>query len=533
MTKKTVRAWTSEQLQQMKVPFNDKILDELLAINTTNDAQKHLVKMFQKSPNPSNCAPFTQEFLQRRFKGNSQFQVYQKPDSEMLSYYPGSEKKTGVQGQLKGKANGGSKGKYVAFDLEKLKEGLLPGRHACTCLASRHKLLGNCTNCGRIICEQEGPGACMTCGNEIFDKKEQARINQKLKEQLQSLGSEQLNEIQKLLQKEEQEKKKAEEFKNKLLDYDRTSARRTKVIDDETDYYSSETNTWLSAKERDRLKSKEQELQQIREEKAKEVRITLDIAGRKVIEADDKAELEQKLQSVYQEELESLNTSSSEPTGGTGFYSQGIFDAHQINLDIHPQFVPVSSSLKKAQSDKSSTKSLKPSRVQHDFDGAPMDIADLSDDTNDPGLCLSMWQPWASLLVYGIKIVEGRNWPTSHRGRLWIAAAAKKAEPTEMKNVIDNHLQIAQIASIQYQKVPKFYPTSCILGCIDITDCLTQVEYQSAVPEIQRQSESAYVFICANPKVLETPIPVSGEHKIWSLDPEVHSKCLKASEKMK
>ena len=32
--------------------------------------------------------------------------------------------------------------------------------------------------------------------------------------------------------------------------------------------------------------------------------------------------------------------------------------------------------------------------------------------------CLSMHQPWASLLVYGIKTVEGRSWPTTHRGAI-------------------------------------------------------------------------------------------------------------------
>ena len=37
-------------------------------------------------------------------------------------------------------------------------------------------------------------------------------------------------------------------------------------------------------------------------------------------------------------------------------------------------------------------------------------------------MCLSMHQPWASLLVCGIKLHEGRSWPTEYRGRLWIAS---------------------------------------------------------------------------------------------------------------
>ena len=47
-----------------------------------------------------------------------------------------------------------------------------------------------------------------------------------------------------------------------------------------------------------------------------------------------------------------------------------------------------------------------------------------SRDTN-PLACLSMHQPWASLLVAGIKRIEGRTWSTNHRGRLWIHATSQ------------------------------------------------------------------------------------------------------------
>ena len=43
-------------------------------------------------------------------------------------------------------------------------------------------------------------------------------------------------------------------------------------------------------------------------------------------------------------------------------------------------------------------------------------------DKADKMTCLTMHQPWASLLVYGIKRAEGRGWNTDFRGRLWIHA---------------------------------------------------------------------------------------------------------------
>ena len=46
-----------------------------------------------------------------------------------------------------------------------------------------------------------------------------------------------------------------------------------------------------------------------------------------------------------------------------------------------------------------------------------------------------MHQPWASYLVCGIKMHEGRTWYSPHRGRLWIHAAAKVPSDEEIAAV--------------------------------------------------------------------------------------------------
>ena len=43
----------------------------------------------------------------------------------------------------------------------------------------------------------------------------------------------------------------------------------------------------------------------------------------------------------------------------------------------------------------------------------------------DSGTCLTMHQPWASLLIKGIKVHEGRVWNSNFRGRLWIHSSSK------------------------------------------------------------------------------------------------------------
>lgn len=40
-----------------------------------------------------------------------------------------------------------------------------------------------------------------------------------------------------------------------------------------------------------------------------------------------------------------------------------------------------------------------------------------------PSYALSLKQPWATLLVHGLKTIEVRNWPTARRGRILIHAA--------------------------------------------------------------------------------------------------------------
>ena len=43
-------------------------------------------------------------------------------------------------------------------------------------------------------------------------------------------------------------------------------------------------------------------------------------------------------------------------------------------------------------------------------------------------ILLMAMQPWAQLLVHGIKRIEGRAWSSNHRGRVWIHATSARPE---------------------------------------------------------------------------------------------------------
>ncbi|CAM9637324.1 unnamed protein product [Pylaiella littoralis] len=120
------------------------------------------------------------------------------------------------------------------------------------------------------------------------------------------------------------------------------------------------------------------------------------------------------------------------------------------------------------------------------------------------------------------KRVEGRSWRTEHRGKLWIHAAAKEPNADEVRAVEDQYRSIYAAEGILGDvSLPTSYPTSCLLGCVDIVACLTQAQFQAVEgvpvgPKLESQSE--FVFLCQAPRQLVLPFSLAGHHKLWKMD---------------
>uniref|UniRef100_A0A3B4B3G4 Activating signal cointegrator 1 n=1 Tax=Periophthalmus magnuspinnatus TaxID=409849 RepID=A0A3B4B3G4_9GOBI len=391
---------------------------------------------------------------------------------------------------------------------------LLPGRHACECLAQKHKLINNCISCGRIVCEQEGSGPCLFCGSLVCTKEEQEILqrdsnkSQKLRKKL--MGDD--GERDYLPHQEAKMKaglEKAVQHKDKLLEFDRNSVKRTQVLDDESDYFATDSNQWLSPGEREKLRRREEELREIRHASRKDRKITLDFAGRQVIEEGDG------LKEYYRKLDETLKAMNSDPSSPMFPRVQGNRPALRdlVNPNIMqsaPEWVDVGVSERPKQSlDTASRPGAGAGAGCEERFRLRLQDKELQE-MSDGGWCLSMHQPWASLLVRGIKRVEGRTWYTSHRGRLWIAAAAKKPTPQEIAEVENMYRHI-------YKKVPAFpkdYPTGCLLGCVNVTDCLSQEQFREQCPDVCEESASPFVFLCSSPQELLVKFPMKGKHKI-------------------
>ncbi|XP_068131763.1 activating signal cointegrator 1 [Hyperolius riggenbachi] len=391
---------------------------------------------------------------------------------------------------------------------------LIPGRHPCECLAQKHKLINNCMTCGRIVCDQEGSGPCLFCGSLVCTKEEQdilirdSNKSQKLRKKLMGVPdacSKDLLPHQEMRMKEGLER--ALQHRDKLLEYDKTSVRRTHVIDDESDYFATDSNQWLSKLEREALRKKEQELLELRHASRLSRKVTIDFAGRKVFEeGGDLVDYHKQ----FDETVHSINSG----TLGKPVKSSGSYQNDSILLNPGLQMPPP------VWVDQSNTGSEKRRTLaEENTERNRLRIQDRElQEISDQGMCLSMHQPWASLLVAGIKRVEGRTWYSAHRGRLWIAAAAKRPSQQEISE-LEASYRVLLHKDIDF---PKDYPTGCLLGCVEMADCLSQEQFQEQYPALSQESASPFVFICTNPQELLIKFPIKGQHKIWKLDSKIH-----------
>ena len=95
---------------------------------------------------------------------------------------------------------------------------------------------------------------------------------------------------------------------------------------------------------------------------------------------------------------------------------------------------------------------------------------------------MSMHQPWASLLIAGIKKHEGRSWYTSHRGRLWIASTAKPVDPEEVK-MMEKFYRAHYNG--QYKKIPTIFQNQNSLNSYRLYSFvqIIQLNFQSSIQQ--------------------------------------------------
>lgn len=138
---------------------------------------------------------------------------------------------------------------------------------------------------------------------------------------------------------------------------------------------------------------------------------------------------------------------------------------------------------------------------------------------------ITIWQPWAELIVLGLKQYETRSWGTAYRGKVAIHAAKFHRLPHEV------YTDIAKAIGI----TPEEYPNSwlgqaergtgvhfgAIIGTAKLVDVSPTSRLHGHLTPRERTlgdfGPDRYGWAMENPVRCDPPITVKGRQGLWNL----------------
>lgn len=125
--------------------------------------------------------------------------------------------------------------------------------------------------------------------------------------------------------------------------------------------------------------------------------------------------------------------------------------------------------------------------------------------------CLSIREPWASIIINGYKDYEFRSWKTNYRGKILIHAS-KSIEKSNIK---------------RFEKLGINYKPGFIIGEAEIVDCIPVTkEFEDSLISKNEliygssRNRTGYAWCLKNIKILDYPIKVDGHLGLWNFEEE-------------
>jgi hypothetical protein len=131
--------------------------------------------------------------------------------------------------------------------------------------------------------------------------------------------------------------------------------------------------------------------------------------------------------------------------------------------------------------------------------------------------CLSLIQPWATLVIRGVKRYEARNWKTHYRGRLAIHACRMipySAQERCAREPVRSFLLSAGF------RLPGDLPRGKILGTVELVDCIPMrsLRRKSRLErEIGDFRPGWYAWVFENPRPAKNPFVCSGNRGLFEV----------------
>lgn len=124
-----------------------------------------------------------------------------------------------------------------------------------------------------------------------------------------------------------------------------------------------------------------------------------------------------------------------------------------------------------------------------------------------PVKAITLWQPYASYVVWGVKTIETRSRVTKHRGPLIIHAA----------KMYDNDAEVLPLAERDIE--PEDLPMGAVVGRVNVVACLKAEECRT-LDDFYLQdpycdfSDGRYGWVLDFPVEID-PIPAQGQQNVW------------------
>ena len=119
--------------------------------------------------------------------------------------------------------------------------------------------------------------------------------------------------------------------------------------------------------------------------------------------------------------------------------------------------------------------------------------------------CLTIRQPWAHLVVSGIKTIENRSWVTSYRGLILIHAAVR-ADQYDENNMGLTESQIDDM--LGHLRGDNY---GAIIGAVTLKDIVPVSKVRGS-----RWAGGPWCWILEDAIKLATPLPCKGQLGLWS-----------------
>lgn len=141
--------------------------------------------------------------------------------------------------------------------------------------------------------------------------------------------------------------------------------------------------------------------------------------------------------------------------------------------------------------------------------------------------CLSLWQPWASLIALGEKKIETRSWSTSYRGPIAIHAAKTKRgfEDISWKDP-DGIIEIDEPFASAFERHGILSLSDLPLGAVlCVADLMLCEPTEDILPHISEQEyqfgnyeRGRFGWMLQDVRALPEPVPMRGQQGLWSVD---------------